>query len=177
MPSRKQDRRYYLTDIPLVQAKEQFFNALQQFNVFDSWTSESIPLRTARTRVTAGPVWAKLSSPHYDSSAMDGAAVRSADTIGATETNPIRLTLGENAIWLNTGDPLPRGYDAVVMIENIHEIDQFTIEILSPVAPYQHVRTLGEDIAATQLLLLDNHRLGPVDLGACAASGIFLTGL
>lgn len=161
-----------MTDVPLTQAKTEFFNRLQLSNIFTSKSSETIPLRTARDRITAGPVWAKISSPHYDSSAMDGAAVRSADTIGATETNPVQLTMGEKAIWRNTGDPLPVGYDAVVMIENIHEIDESTIEIRSPVAPYQHVRTLGEDIAATQLLLLENHRLGPVDLGACAASGI-----
>ena len=105
MPSRKQDRRYYLTDVPLDEAKSKFFNRLQLSNIFTSKSSETIPLRTARDRVTAGPVWAKISSPHYDSSAMDGAAVRSADTIGATETNPVQLTLGEKALWRNTGDP------------------------------------------------------------------------
>ncbi len=172
MTSRKQGRRYYLTDIPLDQALEKFFGALDPAGALAPLPPESVPLRHARGRVTAAPVWAKLSSPHYDSSAMDGAAVRSRDTVGATETSPVRLTIGEQAAWLDTGDPLPSGYDAVVMVEDIHEVDASTIEILSPVAPYQHIRTLGEDIAATELLLPENHLLRPVDLGACAAAGI-----
>ena len=172
MTSRKQGRRYYLTDIPLHQAREKFFGALEPSGALAPLPAESVPLRHARGRVTAAPVWAKLSSPHYDSSAMDGAAVRSRDTVGATETSSVRLTIGEQAVWLDTGDPLPSGYDAVVMVEDIHEVDASTIEILSPVAPYQHIRTLGEDIAATELLLPENHLLRPVDLGACAAAGI-----
>jgi putative molybdopterin biosynthesis protein len=106
---------------------------------------------------------------------MDGIAVRARDTIGATETSPIRLAVGDQAAWVDTGDPVPFGFDAVIMVENVHELDSSTLEIQSPVAPYQHVRPLGEDIVATELVLPENHRLRPVDLGACAAAG--LTGL
>ena len=172
MSPRKQDRRYYLTDIPLDEALQRFFSALEPIGGLEPSPAETVTLDRAIGRVTAEPIWAKLSSPHYDSAAMDGVAVRAQDTVGATETSPIRLKVGEQVAWLDTGDPLPPGFDAVVMIEVIHEIDETIIEIMAPVAPYQHVRTLGEDIVATELLLPENHKLRPVDLGACAAAGL-----
>ena len=64
------------------------------------------------------------------------------------------------------------GYDAVVMVEVVHDVDANTLEIQSPAAPYQHVRPLGEDIVATELLLPESHTLRPVDLGACGAAGL-----
>jgi putative molybdopterin biosynthesis protein len=67
---------------------------------------------------------------------------------------------------------MPSGYDAVVMIEHLHRIDEHTIQIMAPVAPWQHVRPLGEDIVATELVLPESHHLGPIDLGACAAAGL-----
>ena len=172
MSPRKQDRRYYLTDIPLDEALQRFFSALEPIGGLEPSPAETVTLDRAIGRVTAEPIWAKLSSPHYDSAAMDGVAVRAQDTVGATETSPIRLKVGEQVAWLDTGDPLPPGFDAVIMIEVIHEIDETIIEIMAPVAPYQHVRTLGEDIVATELLLPENHKLRPVDLGVCAAAGL-----
>ena len=172
MSPRKQDRRYYLTDIPLDEALQRFFSALELTGALAPSPAETVTLDKAIGRVTAEPIWAKLSSPHYDSAAMDGVAVRARDTVGATETSPIRLKVGEQVTWLDTGEPLPPGFDAVIMIEVVHEIDENTIEIMAPVAPYQHVRTLGEDIVATELLLPENHKLRPVDLGACAAAGL-----
>ena len=97
--------------------------------------------------------------------------MRARETIGATETSPLRLIVGEQAVWVDTGDPMPPGFDAVIMIEVIHEVDASTIEIQAPVAPYQHVRPLGEDIVATELVLPGSHRLKPWDLAACAAAG------
>ena len=75
---------------------------------------------------------------------------------------------------MDTGDPLPPASDAVVMIENVQRdaLDSATVRILEPVAPWQHVRTLGEDIVATELALPENHPVSPVDLGACAAAGL-----
>ncbi len=168
----KRGRRYYLHDIPLDEAIAKFDAALESVGALTFSPGESVSLSEARGRVTAEPVWAKVTSPHYDSAAMDGVAVRSRDTVGATETAPLRLKVGEQAIWLDTGDPMPPGYDAVIMIEAVHETDDSAIEITSPAAPYQHVRPLGEDIVATELVLPENHRLRPVDLGACAAAGI-----
>ena len=170
--SHLQGRRYYLSDIPLDDALERFFGVLERSDALASMPSETVPLAQARGRVTAAPVWAAVSSPHYDSAAMDGIAVRAVDTVGATETSPLRLAVGEQAVWVDTGDPMPDGFNAVIMVEVVHELHDGTLEIQSPAAPYQHVRPLGEDIVATELVLAESHILRPVDLGACAAAGL-----
>ena len=117
MKSHRLDRRYYLNDIPLAEALEKFHDALEKASALGPSPGETLPLEWANGRVTADAVWAKISSPHYDASAMDGVAVRSRDTVGATETSPITLTVGEQAVWLDTGDRVPEGFDAVVMVE------------------------------------------------------------
>ena len=168
----KKGRRYYLSDVPLERAVRDFESALREAGGLTPTRSETLPLEQALGRITSEPVWARISSPHYDSSAMDGVAVRAADTVGATETSPVRLKVGPEASWVDTGDPVPDGFDAVIMVEVIHEVDDETIEIRDPVPPYHHVRPLGEDIVATELLLPSGHRIGPADLGACASAGL-----
>ena len=165
-------RRYYLQDIPLNEASVRYTNALSQANALTPPKPERIPIQDALGRITAEPIWAARSVPHYDASAMDGVAVRSADTVGASETSPLALTLPEQAAWVDTGDPVPDEFDAVIMIEVVRRVDDSTIEIRSPVPPYNHIRPLGEDIVESELLLPQNHRLRPADLGACAAAGV-----
>ena len=165
-------RRYFLNDVPLDQALEGFFTALDEIGALDPNPGVELPLSQAQGRITARPVWALTSSPHYDAAAMDGAAVRAADTSGATETSPVNLTIGAQAILVDTGDPMPAGYNAVVMIEHLHRVDDNTLQVSAPVPPWQHVRPLGEDLVATELVLPENHQIRPVDLGACAAAGL-----
>ena len=165
-------RRYYLSDIPLEDALGRYLGALDDVGGLAHTQSEVVALSHARGRVTAEPVWARVSSPHYDSAAMDGIAVRASDTVGATETSPLRLAVGEQAVWVDTGDPMPEEYDAVIMVEVVHEVDGSTLEIQAPAAPYQHVRPLGEDIVATELVLPESNTIRPVDMGACAAAGL-----
>ena len=165
-------RRYFLNDLPLDEALERFFSALGEIGALAPTTDELLSLSRAQGRVTGRPVWAVTSSPHYDAAAMDGAAVRSADTAGATETSPVNLTIDAQAVLVDTGDAMPPGYNAVVMIEHLHRVDDRTVQVSAPVAPWQHVRPLGEDLVATELVLPENHLLGPVDLGACAAAGV-----
>jgi putative molybdopterin biosynthesis protein len=100
---------------------------------------------------------------------MDGIAVRAADTVGAAETTPVLL---DDFAVVDTGDPLPAGYDAVVMREHVHRTPDARAELRAAVPPYQHVRSIGEDISATELLLPEGHRLRPVDVAACAAAGV-----
>ena len=171
-PRRGNSRRYFLNDVPLDEAFERFFAALTQVGALAHMPAEKVPLTEAQGRVTARPIWAALSSPHYDAVAMDGAAIRAADTAGASETSPVDLTVGTQAIWVDTGDAMPEGYDAVVMVEHVHVVDEHMVQVSSPVAPWQHVRPLGEDMVATELVLPENHLMGPVDLGACAAAGV-----
>ena len=168
----KHGRDYYLSDIPLDEAIRKFDRALAEAGALQHTAPERIPLDRANGRVTAEPVWAERSSPHYDAAAMDGVAVRAADTVGASETSPLKLTVGDQAVWVDTGDPMPRDADAVIMVEDVQETDSETIEIYAPVSPYQHVRALGEDIAAAELVLPQSHRLRPHDLAACAAAGL-----
>jgi putative molybdopterin biosynthesis protein len=172
MQTHTHTRQYYLSDMPLSEALQKFHEALAQVGALALAEAETLALDQAQGRVTASPVWAARSSPHYDAAAMDGVAVRARETIGATETAPLRLKVGEQAVWVDTGDPMPPGFDAVIMIEVIHQVDASTIEIQTPVAPYQHVRPLGEDIVATELVLAGSHRLRPQDLAACAAAGL-----
>ena len=111
-----------------------------------------VPVGEAVGRVTAEPVWARRSSPAFDSAGMDGIAVRAADTVGAAETTPVLLA-AEAFEVVDTGDPLPAGYDAVVMREHVHHTPDGHAELRAAVPPYQHVRSIGEDISATELLL------------------------
>jgi putative molybdopterin biosynthesis protein len=164
-------RRYYLEDIALDEAYRRLEQALAEHGGLQPLPGERVPVAEALGRVTAEPVWAAISSPHYHAAAMDGVAVRAADTHGATETNPKRLKLGTQGIWVDTGDPLPPPFDAVIMAEHVQPVGEDEIEIRAPVAPWQHVRPLGEDIVQTELVLPENHLLRPVDLGAVAAAG------
>jgi putative molybdopterin biosynthesis protein len=134
---------------------------------------EQIRAENALGRVTAEPVYAGLSAPTYHSAAMDGIAVRAEATYGATDQTPKILRTGDEAVWINTGHALPEGYNAVIMVEKIHERDENHIEIMSPAYPWQNIRKVGEDIIATQLLFPHNHILRPYDLGALVAAGVF----
>ena len=165
-------RRYYLQDIPLHEATARYNDALTQSDALTPPGPDRVPIQRALGRITAEPVWAARSVPHYDASAMDGVAVRSADTVGASETLPLTLALPGQAAWVDTGDPIPDEFDAVIMVEVVRRLDDSAIEIRSPVPPYNHVRPLGEDIVESELLLPQNHRLRPADLGACAAAGV-----
>lgn len=173
----------YLHDIPLSQAQSRLKQALQDADLWHVLDSETIPLdENALGRVTSGPVWAKTSSPHYHASAMDGFAVRAIMTNGAIPSRPINLELGPEAEYVDTGDPLPGWANAVIPIENVESLDTHgnltdnirgpaSIRIRASVPPWSHVRPLGEDIVATQLVLPAGHVLKPVDLGAVAAAG------
>jgi len=132
--------------------------------------SETVRVADSLGRTTARPVFARYSSPFYHSAAMDGYAVRFADTFTASETSPALLRLGHDAVYVDTGDPMPSGFNAVIMIEDINVVGE-QIEIYQPVTPYQHVRTIGEDIVATELIVPENHRIRAIDIGAMLASG------
>ena len=133
---------------------------------------EEVPSHQALHRVLARPVVARRSVPHYHGAAMDGIAVRAENTFGASDVRPLQLVLGTDAFAVDTGDPLPSNTDAVIMIEQVENIDQQQVAIRSPAYPWQHVRKVGEDIVAGELLLPQQHQLRPADLGALLAGGI-----
>ncbi|GIV70667.1 molybdopterin biosynthesis protein [Caldilinea sp.] len=169
-----ESRNIYLQDVALSEALERWHAVLAEHGLLQPLPAETIPLEQALGRVTAEPVWAKISSPHYHAAAMDGYAVRAEATRGATETTPLLLKVGEQAIPVDTGDPLPGDANAVIMIENTHLVsrpDGDYIEILASTPPWRYVRPMGEDIVATELVLPANHRIRPQDIGAIAGSG------
>lgn len=176
----------YLHDVPLPEAKNRLRQALCDANLWQVLGAETIPLdENALGRVLAGPVWALKSSPHYHASAMDGFAVRAENTAGAMPSAPVQLELGleePQAAYVDTGDALPAWANAVIPIENVESLESegqvaanprkpASIRIRAAVTPWSHVRPLGEDIVATQLVLPAGHTLRAFDLGAIAASG------
>lgn len=181
----KKSESVYLHDIPLDEAWKIFSDVLKAEGLWGVLGIEEIPLdENACGRVLAEPVFALRSSPHYHASAMDGFAVDAAITEGAMTSNPLEIKVGEKAKYVDTGDPIPDWANAVIPIENVESLDAAgnpcdgkdirmpdRIRIRASAAPWSHVRPMGEDIVATQLILPAGQRLRPVDLGAAAAGG------
>lgn len=164
-------RNIYVKNTPLQEAKEKWYTALQQCGFISSVTSEVIKVDDSLGQITAAPVFAKNSSPSYNAAAMDGIAVHFADLAAASEASPVRLK-GEQFQAVNTGNNLPDHFDAVVMIEDVHYLEDDEVEVHIPATPWQHVRTIGEDIVATELILPEGHIIRPIDQGAMLATGL-----
>jgi len=160
----------YLETKPLDEALGLWLKALAEKGLWGPLDHETVRVRDSLGRITAEAVTAWISSPFYHSSAMDGYAVRFAETFGASETSPKRLAIGDGAVYVDTGDPIPDGFNAVIMIEDVNVLEG-SIEFISPATPWQNVRTVGEDIVATELIAPESHRIRPVDMGAMLAGG------
>ena len=158
----------YLTNIPLDKAKKEYLKLLKANGMTPS--SEKIKVYDAAGRITAGPVYALISAPHYNACAMDGIALKAGLTFGATETTPVFLT-PEQYVQVDTGDPLPQGCDAVVMIEDVIATDG-GIRLYQAATPWQHIRQIGEDICAGEMLLPSYTEITPSSIGAMIAAGI-----
>jgi putative molybdopterin biosynthesis protein len=167
-------RKRYLKKTPLNEARELFLSTVDPHLL----GAEEIAVEDALDRITAEPIFARISSPHYHASAMDGICVRAEDTFDATEFvgKKLKLTNSDSpglAVfkYVDTGNALPPWANAVIMIEKVHQLDDETVEIFDSAAPWNHVRLVGEDVVATELLLARSHRLRPYDLGALLAAG------
>src|SRR5512146_808392 len=137
----------FIRDVPAAQALDAWRAARAAGGCPERLPAVTVPVAEAASFVTAEPVWAVRSSPPFDAAAMDGIAVRSADTLGASETTPMWLDPGAFDI-VDTGDPMPDGRDAVVMREHVHYDSAGRAEVRAAVPPYQHVRSIGEDVSA-----------------------------
>ncbi len=165
-------RKVYLEPIPLDEALQKFFGALEARGLLRPLSGELVSVDAALGRVTARPVWAVLSNPHYNAAAMDGIVVRAEDTRAASETAPVRLRAREQFQWVDTGDPILAPFNAVIMLEHLYPVSDEEIEIHASVPPWHHVRAMGEDMVATELILPEGHTLTPADLGAIAGCGL-----
>ena len=163
-------RSIYLKMKTLVEAREILF---KRFLSKSTISKEVISVPDAVGRILAEPVTAVISSPNFHLSAMDGIAVKAANTFGASETRPKELIVGKDAFYVNTGHVMPENTDTVIMIEYVQVLDQNKVIIESPAFPWQNVRKVGEDIVATELLFPQNHVITPYCLGALLSGGIF----
>lgn len=176
-------KNIYLESTPLKEALSRWMERLSAENVLNPLPGEMVDVADSLGRITSKAVIAKISSPFYHSSAMDGFAVKFIDTFGASERTPKRLKIGEQAVYVDTGDPLPDGFNAVIMVEDVNfvrseskehkakNIPAEFIEIIAPATPWQHIRVIGEDIVATELIIPENQKIRPVDIGAMIAGG------
>ncbi|PAB59874.1 molybdopterin biosynthesis protein [Anaeromicrobium sediminis] len=161
---KKFDRNIYLSNMELHEAKKLFFDEIDKINKYVS--TETIPTIDSMGRITTRAVFANSSSPHYNASAMDGICVKASSTYGADERNPVKLLLNEDFIYVDTGDPIMPPYDAVIMIEDVMEIDNNNVKIMKPAYPWQHIRPVGEDMVAGEMIIPSFKRIHPVDIGA-----------
>lgn len=160
-------RNLYLKTIPVEEAREKYLSRVKE--IVETKT-ETIPVTKSFDRVTAKAVYAEYSSPLFNASAMDGIAVEAQDTAKASETNPIYLTDNQFKV-VDTGDPIHNPYDAVIMAEDIVETDD-GVRITASAAPWQHIRPVGEDIVAGEMILPGSHRIRSIDVGVLLSAGI-----
>ena len=159
----------YLTNVPLDEARGEYLARLQE-NGFAGQT-EMVSVQNAFGRITARAVYAAICAPHYAASAMDGIAVHAKDTFGATETTPVRLTPQQYMV-VDTGDPVPEDCDAVIMVEDIVRGEDESVTIYAAAAPWQHIRQIGEDICAGEMILASYMEVTPAAIGAMIAGGV-----
>ena len=155
------------------QALQTWFNVLQ----IGKPKVVAVPLQDVLHRVLAEDLIAHEDLPRFDKSAMDGYAVKSADLVGASQSKPavLQLTQAEHVgdkqakqVW--TGNPIPEGADAVVMLENTEKRGG-ELEVWSQLAPWTNVSKVGEDIKKGDLVVEAGTRLNPYHLGLAAALG------
>jgi putative molybdopterin biosynthesis protein len=167
-------RDIYLESTPLHEALRRWFDRCTSEGASETLPAETVKVIDSLGRVTAEAVIANISSPFYHSSAMDGYAVRFPETFGASERTPKTLLLGRQAVPVDTGDPIPGGFNAVIMVEDVNIVQNGQdecIEIIAPATPWQHIRVIGDDLVATELIISENHKIRPVDIGAMLAGG------
>lgn len=158
----------YLDNMPLDEAREKYLSLLGERGF--TYKTEIIPASSSLGRITSKACYAKICSPHYNASSMDGIAVLSKDTFGATEREPKRLS-SSGFVPVDTGDPLPEGKDAVIMVEDVIFSDDGTAVIYAPARPFMNVRQIGEDICMGDMLVPSFTEITPTLAGALLAGG------
>lgn len=132
--------------------------------------TENVSVFACVQRVTYNAVFAKQCDPSYNCAAMDGIAVFSENTLSADESTPLVLRDGDYE-YVNTGNAIKSCFDSVIKIEDVVVLNDGNVKIFSPSRPYQHIRTIGESVTATEMIVPSYHKIRPYDLGAIIASG------
>jgi putative molybdopterin biosynthesis protein len=162
-------RNLYLTNVPVEEALSKYFAALEGLL---KPSFEEIPVSESLDRITKNAVYARCCSPLFNAAAMDGIAVRAADTIGARESDPLVLVKGKDFIPADTGDPVHLPFDAIILAEDVIESGEETVKILASAAAWQHIRPIGEDIVTEEMILPGRHRIRPIDIVVLFSGGI-----
>jgi len=162
-------RKIYIENMPLEKTTALFEQRLEEADCYHI-KAEEITVSNSLGRITASPVYARRSSPHYISSAMDGIAVKASSTAGATEVNPVTLK-ADDFFEVDTGDYIPAQFDAVIMIEEVNFINE-TAQIIKAAVPWQHIRSVGEDIVTYDMLIPSFTRIGPYEVASLITAGV-----
>ncbi|MCL5038045.1 MAG: molybdopterin biosynthesis protein [Chloroflexi bacterium] len=165
------DRRE-LERVPLDEAVDRWLGELDFRGLLEVTQAEEIAVEDSLGRITAGSVIARLSSPGYYASAIEGVAVSSRDTYGATTDTPVKLDIGKNAFFVGIGDQMPEGFDAVIPLYAVSLVSVDVLETGCTIAPWYNVRPVGEDIAAREILLHAGHKIRSLDIGVLLQGGI-----
>jgi len=174
----------FLTILSREEAKQRFEAALFPRVV----PSELRRLAEALGRALAQDVVAPIDVPPFDRSNFDGFAVRAADLAEASEGQPVCLRLNDEVIAcgtapaqpvrqgtataIATGGPVPRGADAIIMVEHTQPVEVRAIEVRRAASPGQFIATAGSDLARGEALLRAGTLLGSREIGMLAACGI-----
>lgn len=163
-------RNLYLKTTPVHEALDIYMNALK---ACAEPAYETISVTESLNRVTRKAIYAKYCSPLFNAAAMDGIAVTAKKTEGASEQTPVDLVLGKDYKIIDTGDPIHEPFDAVIMAEDLLETEQEgVLKIIAPAVPWQHIRPIGEDIVAGEMILPSCHCIRPIDVGVLLSAGI-----
>ena len=164
-------REIFLNKKNLTQAKRIWKDILDKSNYPLNLEPEVISVKDALGRIAFETVYSEQSSPFYTASAVDGIAVNARITNGTSLSTPKVLELGKDGILVNTGDPMPKGFNAVIMIEDV-EITDNKFRIFESISPYRNVRLIGEDIGIKEPLIYPNETITNAHIGVLLAGGI-----
>lgn len=159
----------YLSNIPLQEGIEKYCKFLDINKVRDT---EYIDVEKSLNRMSSEAIYANLSAPFYNCSAMDGIAVKAESTFLANEQNMIMLEESKDYIVVDTGDPIPKEFDAVIMVEDLLEKEDNSVKIIKPAIPWQHIRCLGEDVVEKEMIIPSFHTIRPQDIGSMISGKI-----
>ncbi len=162
-------RKVYLDNLEFEKARKLLFDVLKKG---DFTKTETVSVFDSLNRISSAAVTAVLSSPNHNASAMDGIAVIAENTADADDRNPLELKAGSDFKYVDTGDPVGEPWNAVIMVEDLLEANDSSVVIKSPARLWQHVRHVGEDISAGELIIPSHHKIRAVDIGAMTAGGI-----
>lgn len=163
------ERKIYLSNTDLEEAVKLYLTKLKP--AIDSIRTELTDVPKACGRVTSKPVFARLSSPNHNAAAMDGIMAIADRTYAASEATPVILNQGVDFEYINTGHVVRDPFDCVIMIEDVVALGEGKVKVILPAAPWQHIRPIGEDMVAGEMILPEHHQIRPMDIGAMLGAG------